>query len=175
MKTRIIIAIITPILFLLSCNEVDKLLTFEVTNRSSFTVTSGIPLNSPIDIPTPDVTTNSTTQFNNNGTRADLVKDVKLKELKLTVTNPSGKTFSFLKSVQLYISTNANDEILLASGDNVNTTSNTINLTCTTQKLDNYIRASSYKLRTKITTKETLSQNVEVQIDARFSVVADPI
>lgn len=175
MKTRIVIAIITPILFLLSCNEVDKLLTFNVTNQASFTISSGFPINSPIDIPTPDVTTNSTTEFSNNGTRADLVKDVKLKELKLTVTNPSGKTFSFLKSVQLYISTNANDEILLASYDNVNTTSNNINLICTAQKLDNYIRASSYKLRTKITTKETLSQNVDVQIDMRFSVVADPL
>lgn len=175
MKTRIVIAIVTPILFLLSCNEVDKLLTFSVTNQSSFTIASGFPLNSPIDIPTPDVTTNSTTQFSNNGTRADLVKDVKLKELKLTVINPAGKTFSFLKSVQLYISTNANDEILLASYDNVNTTSNNINLICTGQKLDNYIRASSYKLRAKITTKETLSQNVDVQIDSRFSVVADPL
>lgn len=175
MKTKILIAIATPILFLLSCNEVDKLLTFSVSNQASFTIISGFPINSPIDIPTPDVTTNSTTAFSNNGTRADLVKDVKLKELKLTVTNPSGKTFSFLKSVQLYISTNANDEILLASYDNVNTTSNNINLICTTQKLDNYVRASSYKLRTKITTKETLSQNVDVLIDMRFSVVADPL
>lgn len=175
MKKRILLAIATPILFFLSCNEVDKLLTFTVTNQATFTVYSGFPINSPIDIPTPDVTTNSTTEFSNNGTRADLVKDVKLKELKLTVSNPAGKSFSFLKSVQLYISTNANDEILLASYDNVNTTSNNINLICTGQKLDNYIRASSYKLRTKITTKETLSQNVDVLIDMKFSVVADPL
>jgi hypothetical protein len=59
---------------------------------------------------TPDVTTNS----NNNNTKADLVKDVTLTSLKLTITNPTIKHLVFLKSVTLYISTDANDEIELA-------------------------------------------------------------
>ncbi|WP_395056015.1 hypothetical protein [Flavobacterium sp.] len=173
MKTKIFLVII--ITSLVSCNQIDKLLTFSITNQASFTVNSGFVVNSPFEIPTPDVTTNSSSNFSNNNTRADLVKDVKLQELKLTVTNPTNKTFSFLKAVHIYISTNANDEVELAFADNIVSTDNTINLTCTSQRLDTYIKASSYKLRTKVTTKETLTQDVTVNADMRFSVIADPL
>ncbi len=173
MKTKIFLAII--ITSLISCNKIDELLTFSVTNQASFTVNSGFLVNSPLEIPTPDVTTNSSSNFSNNNTRADLVKDVKLQELKLTITNPTDKTFSFLKSVHIYISTNANDEVELAYADNIVSTANTINLTCTPQRLDAYLKADSYKLRTKVTTKETLTQDVTINADMRFSVVADPL
>ena len=173
MKTKIFLTLI--ITSLISCNKIDELLTFSITNQASFTVNSGFVVNSPFEIPTPDVTTNSSSNFSNNNTRADLVKDVKLQELKLTITNPTDKTFGFLKAVHIYISTNTNDEIELAYADNIVSTANAIYLTCTSQKLDQYIKASSYKLRTKVTTKETLTQDVTINSDMRFSVVADPL
>jgi hypothetical protein len=42
-----------------------------------------------------------------------------LKELTVTITDPANKTFSFLKSIRLYISTDAN-EIELAYKDDIN-------------------------------------------------------
>ena len=158
-----------------SCDAIDKLLTFDVHDQSTFSVNSGLPFNSPFDAPTPDVTTNSTSEFDNNNTNANLVKDVKLKQLKLTITNPSDKTFSFLKAIHIYISTDGNDEIELAYQDNINSTNNSINLTCTSAKLDKYIKADSYKLRTQVTTKETLMQKVDIQTDMTFRVTADPM
>jgi hypothetical protein len=53
---------------------------------------------------------------------------VRLKELTVTITDPANKTFSFLKSIRLYISTDA-DEIELAYKDDINSTSNTLTLT----------------------------------------------
>lgn len=135
---------------------------------------TGFPLNLATEIITPDVTTNSSSEFKNNNTKADLVKDVKLKELKLTITDPSDKTFTFLKSIRLYISTDANDEIELAYSDQINSTSNTIDLTCTSEKLDKYIKASSYKIRTKAVIKETITKDVTVKSDMKFKVTADP-
>ena len=175
MKKRILIAVVAPVLLLLSCNEIDKLLTFSVYNEGSFRVESGLPINSPFEIPTPDVTTNSTVTFSANNTRADLVKDVRLQELKLTITNPSDRTFSFLKSIHVFISTNNTNEIELAFKNDINSTSKIINLTCTAQKLDSYIRSSSYKLRTELVTKETITQDIDVKMNMRFSVVADPL
>ncbi|AOW09640.1 hypothetical protein EM308_09060 [Flavobacterium gilvum] len=174
MKTKTIA--ITALIFLLtiSCNEVDKLLTFKISNETSFKISPGASLNTPFEVPTPDVTTNSTAEFKNNNTNADLVKDVKLDELKLTITNPADKTFSFVKSVHLYISTNATDEIELAYQDNISSTSNTINLTCTDQKLDKYIKSSSYKIRTSVTINQTFSQEVTVNARMTFKVTADP-
>jgi hypothetical protein len=174
MKTKTIIFITILSLFIASCNEVDKLLTFTISNQTSFTINSGLPVTTPFEVATPDVTTNSTSEFKNNNTRTDLVKDVKLQELKLSITSPTDKTFSFLKSVHMYISTNADDEIELAFQDNINVSSNTIDLICTTQKLDKYIKASSYKIRTTVTTKETLTQETKVKADMKFKVTADP-
>jgi len=78
-----------------------------------------VPFSLPFEIPTPDITTNSEQELNNNNTKANLVKDVSLEELKLTIVSPSGKTFSFLKSVHIYISTNDDDEVELAYKDNI--------------------------------------------------------
>ena len=159
---------------LISCNVVDDLLTFTINNQTSFKISTGFPLNLASEIITPDVTTNSSSEFENNNTKANLVKDVKLKELKLTITEPTNKNFSFLKSVRLYISTDSNDEIELAYLDDVNSTSNTINLTCTSEKLDKYIKAPSYKIRTKLVIKETVTKDIVVTSDMKFRVTADP-
>lgn len=174
MKTRTFALIAFLSLFLFSCSVVDKLLTFTISNQTSFKIATGFPLNLATEIITPDVTTNSSSEFKNNNTKADLVKDVKLKELKLTITDPSDKTFTFLKSIRLYISTDANDEIELAYSDQINSTSNTIDLTCTSEKLDKYIKASSYKIRTKAVIKETITKDVTVKSDMKFKVTADP-
>jgi len=172
-KTTTITAFLM-LLFLASCEVVDRLLTFNISNSVTFTINSGVPIDSPLDVPTPDVTTNSSTEFYNNNTSAVLVKDVKLQQLKLSITNPEDKTFSFLKSVHLYISTNADDEIELAFLDNISSTTNSISLICTTQKLDNYIKSSSYRIRTSITTKETLHQETSMKAGMKFKITADP-
>lgn len=175
MKTKFLYLSVLLSFLIVSCDVLDRLLTFEVHDQTTFSINTGLPFNSPFDVPTPDVTTNSSAEFNNNNTNANLVKDVKLKQLKLTITNPSDKTFSFLKAIHIYISTDGSDEIELAYLDNINVVTNTINLTCTSAKLDKYIKADSYKLRVQVTTKETLMQKVDVQSDMTFKVTADPL
>ena len=171
-KTHTLIGLLS--LFIVSCSVIDKLLTFTVSNQTKFKIGVGFPLNIANGIPTPDVTTNSSTDFENNNTKASLVKDVKLKELKLSITDPTDKTFSFLKSIHIYISTDANDEIELAYLDNISVTTNTLTLTPTSEKLDQYIKASSYKLRTVAVTKETITSDVTIKADMKFTVTADP-
>ncbi|PKB15618.1 hypothetical protein [Flavobacterium sp. 5] len=173
-KKNIVIGMAILSLFTISCSEVDKLLTFTVSDEVTLKINSGLSVDTPFEIPTPDITTNSSEEFKNNNTKADLVKDVTLKELKLSIVSPADKTFSFLKSVHMYISTTNDNEIEVAYLDNISTTANSINLTCTSQKLDQYIKASTYKLRTAIVTKETFGQNIEVKANMQFKVTADP-
>ncbi|MFE3870582.1 hypothetical protein ACFX5F_05045 [Flavobacterium sp. ZS1P70] len=174
MKTKTYTLITLLVLFLASCNVVDQLLTFTISNQTSFTIASGFPLNTASEVITPDVTTNSSAEFQNNNTNANLVKDARLKELKVTITNPTDKTFSFLRSIHLYISTDSTDEIELAYLDDINSTTNVLNLTLTDAKLDKYIKASSYKIRTKAVIKETLTKDITVKADMKFRVTADP-
>jgi hypothetical protein len=174
MRIKTYAAITFLALFIVSCSVVDSLFTFNVTTQTTFKIASGFPLNLATEIITPDVTTNSSTVFQNNNTKADLVKDVKLSELKLTITDPTDKTFSFLKSIHLYISTDANDEIELAYLDDITSTVNTLNLICTSQKLDKYIKASSYKIRAKAVIKESVTKDITVKSEMKFKVTADP-
>lgn len=170
MKTKCAFIVIASILIMTGCKKPG--INFFLNHQSTFRVESSSPLNLPFETATPDVTTNSSQQFENNNTTSNLIKEIKLEELKLTITNPSSKTFSFLKSVQIFISTNASDEIEVASLDNIASTAQTLSLICTTQNLDKYVKASSYKLRTRVVTKETLTQGVDIRTDLKFKVRA---
>jgi hypothetical protein len=174
MKFKIILSALLLGLLAFSCNAIDDLLTFTISNKADIQIKSGFPINAPFEVPTPDVTTNSSAEFGNNNTKASLVKDVKLRSLNLTIKSPEGKTFSFLKSIHLYISTDGSDEIELAYQDNINSSDKTIELTCTSERLDKYIKADNYKIRTSVTLKETLTQNVSIEAGMRFKVTADP-
>ena len=174
MKTKIYLAIAVLLLIVTSCNVIDDLLTFNIDNETSIQIDSAFPVGTAFTIITPDVTTNSSATFENNNTKADLVKDVKITDLKLTMTNPSNKSFSFLKSIRLYISTDANDELELAFLEDINSTATTLNLTCTSAKLDKYIKAPSYTIRTSAVIKQTLTEDITVKANIKFRVTADP-
>lgn len=174
MKSKFIALTAFLSFFLTSCDAVDDLLTFTISNETSIKIPSTSPINLPSEIIMPDVTTNSSAEFENNKTKASLVKDVKLRSLKLSISDPSDKTFTFLKSVHLYISTANSKEIELAYQDNIMATTNTIDLICTDKKLDEYIKADSYKIRTQVTLKETLTKDVTIKADMKFKVTADP-
>lgn len=174
MKSKLVALTLLFAAFLTCCSTLDDLLSFNISNSTSIKIQSTSPINLPSEIITPDVTTNSSAEFSNNKTKASLVKDVKIKSLQLTITDPSDKTFTFLKSVHLYISTTDSDEIELAYQDNINSTTKSIDLICTDARLDQYIKADKYKIRTKVTLKETLTKDVTVKADMKFRVTADP-
>ena len=161
------------VLLLLGCEEVENLLTFSINDHTTFRIASTTPLNLPLEIPTPEVTTNSQQEYENNNTHADLVKDVKLEQLKLTITDPATKTFSFLKTIRIYISSSQQNEIELASLEDISAATGTLVLIPTKEKLDTYVRAASYSLRTEVITDETLTESIDVLVDLRFRVTAD--
>ena len=166
-------AYILVALALIGCSDVEDLLTFHFDDRTTILVESASPLNLPLEIATPAVTSNSEQQYQNNNTRADLVRDVKLEQVRLTVTSPEGKTFSFLRRIRIFISADDLQEIELAALDNISNASQVLDLIPTEEKLDAYAKSSSYSLRTEVTTDETLVEDVEVQVDLKFRVTAD--
>ena len=166
--------IIVSVLALQGCDDVEKMLTFHINDRTSIRIEKSLAvIDLPLEIPTPAVTSNSQQQYENNNTRADLVKEVKLDQLKLTITSPEGKHFSFLKTIRIFISAPDQDKIELASLDDVPPTASVIELAPTAQQLDAYARSSSYDLHTEVTTDETLTEDVDIQVDLRFRVTAD--
>lgn len=178
MKIRIILIIIVPIVFLaiFSCSKVKDLLTFTVNDTSEVVIESNIlPFSLPFEIWLPPITTNSEEEFANNNTSTKLVKDVYITHLDLEIVSPSNKTFSFLKSIIIYISTDSGNEIELARKENIASTDKILNMNVTSERLDTYIKSSVYKLRTEVVLRETLTQDVTLGVDMSFKVTADPL
>ncbi|HEV3222679.1 MAG TPA: hypothetical protein VGZ90_07365 [Puia sp.] len=155
-----------------SCKKLEQLFAFTISNQSSVTIPSSSPVNLPVDIATPNVTSNSSQEFKNNNTNVNLVKNITLQSLQLSITSPSNQTFNFLQSIHIYISTNSSNEIELAYLDQIPANVNLIGLIPTQASLDQYVKASSYNLRTTVVTSQILTQNVNINVDSKFRVTA---
>lgn len=165
-----------PLLFLalFSCEKINELLTFEIANSENIKIPASGLINSPIIAPVP-VTMSAQETFKNNNTSANLVKDVRLSKLTLTITDPAAQNFDFLKSIRIYIGAEGSDKVLLASHDNVPTGVSTLELVPSDAKLDPYIKASSYTLYTEVALRSNVAQELTVRADSKFKVTADPL
>ena len=87
-----------------ACEKIDNLLTFYIEEEETITVESHFPIGALVPLTPVTVTTNSEETFKNNKTRAELVKDVTLNRLTLSITEPATENFDFLKKNRdLYI------------------------------------------------------------------------
>jgi len=159
-----------------SCKKIAELLSFQVSDSSSFTIpgTPFVPPGVALSIPGVSVPTTAQSTYKNNNTSADYVQDVTLDRLTLTVTNPSTQNFDFLKSISIYIATDAmgSNKVLLASLPTVPTGQTSISLNPAGNKLDMYLKGNSYTLTTTAELAQTLRQNTDVRADSRFTVHA---
>ncbi len=157
------------------CKKVLGLISFSVNDSSTFTIpgTTYLP-GASLSIPGVTVSSTSQSTFKNNNTSADYVQDVTLSGLTLTVTNPSTQNFDFLKSISIYIATDAagTNKVLLASLSPVPTGQTSISLNPGSAKLDQYLKSGSYTLTTTAELAQTLRQNTDVRSDSRFLVHA---
>jgi len=155
------------------CNKIAQLTSFSVKDHSSTTIKSTTQLNLPFDVTTPDVTTESQNEYEGNNTAKNLVESIYLKELKLTITNPSSQSFNFLKDIEIYINANGKSEQLIASKYSIADDVGTILLLDPTDvNLKEYVSQDSYKLRLRVTTDKIISNDVSIDIDSKFSVKA---
>ncbi len=170
-KVLLFIAVVTLASFQ-GCNALKKLTQFRVNQSTDFSVPSSLLVNVPISLPSPDITTNSSQTFANNNTSADMIESVKLEEMKLTITAPSGKSFSFLKDIQLYLSAPNLPEVLVAEKLNVSSTTGELLLDVKDVELKEYLKKDKLSLRSQVLTDEVLTQSIQIKADSRFFVDA---
>lgn len=162
------------LLALWSCEKLDELLTFEISESNNIKIPASGLINTPVISPVP-VTMSSQESFKNNNTSANLVKDVSLSKLTLTITDPAAENFDFLKSITIYIGTDESDKVPLASLDNVPTGVSSIDLVSANTKLDKFIKASGYTLYTQVALRSNVAHELTVRADSKFRVTADPL
>ncbi len=171
---KYLILLLIPV-SLLACEKLKDLLRFDINAETEFT----IPRNSVVPIPdiiTPKTTSNFNEQIDNNDTRKDLVKEVKLTEFTLTIEGPSQANFDFVESMSLSIQTDSLPAIQVASISDIPETGlTTLDLVTSEAELDEYVKGDGFRVKAEITTDKTVTYDTEVIGNMTFSVKADPL
>ncbi|SDM00806.1 hypothetical protein SAMN05421823_109261 [Catalinimonas alkaloidigena] len=156
-----------------ACQSVDRLTQFNMDYESSVTVSSGMSINLPFDMMTPDVTTNSESEFKVNNTRKDLIEEIRLTSMKMQITSPSSADFSFMKSIHIYLDAEDLGETEIAYLDDIPASpGRQLTLETTSADVQEYIKRDSFTLRVEAVTRKIPAQDVDIDIDSRFWVNA---
>lgn len=172
---------IIPVIILLllnSCKSIDKLTQFDIPLSQTITIPAIIPIDLPFDIPTPDIMLDIETTYDLddsgyelNNTNKNLVEEVLLKELELTVIEPVGEDFSLLKSIEIYISAEGESEEKVAWLNSFPESNNTL-LETSKANLKRFVLKDKINLRVKTVTDEINTRAYDIKIDAVFMVNA---
>lgn len=171
MKNMLLVALVA---FLFSaCDQVDKLTQFKLDYTTEATIPGTAGLNVPIVMNTPDRTTNSEQQFSINDTRKDMIEEIYLDEVTLTLKSPSGEDFSFLEEITIFIKADGLPEKELATKKPVPAnTGNVLTLDVSRVDAQEYIKQEEFSLRVEATVDEVIQQDHTFDIYTRFFVDA---
>ncbi len=155
-----------------NCKKIEELTQFHMPYDETFVVKSNTAIGLPFNIISPEIESNSEHTFSVNDTRKDLVKEIILEKLELSVTNPPNKNFSFLKSAAIYLSANELSEIKVAWIDEVPENAQTIKMQTTDDNLKDYIIKEHFTLRLNTVTREVITSDHHIHAHALFFVNA---
>ncbi|UBM61235.1 hypothetical protein LA303_07320 [Candidatus Sulfidibacterium hydrothermale] len=174
MKRFVLFLLFIPLLFAQQgCDELSKLTQFYIDYDTEITIPKTLKIDLPVDIMTPDITTNSESEFESNNTHKSLIDIINLSEMDMTITSPEEATFDFLKDIEISISADGLPEKKIAwLYDIPKTGLKKITLEVSTDDLKEYIEKDTYKLKTTTTTRELISHDTDVSIHSKFFVDA---
>lgn len=173
MKTQQMLFLLIGFFLFVSCKETDKLTQFNMEYTEEITVPASTGINLPFNVITPDTETNSSSTFANNDTKKELIENVILTNLDLTLTSPLGEDFSFLKSIEIYLNAEGLDEIKIAwKNDIPNDAGSYLELETSDTDLKEYIKKNKYSLRVNTTTNEILKSDHKIDVHTVFFVDA---
>ncbi|WP_424003048.1 hypothetical protein [Maribacter sp. IgM3_T14_3] len=167
------ISIICLFVIFSACDKLDELTKFDMEYSQRATIPSTTGINLPFDVFTPEMETNSESTFAVNDTRKDLIEEIRLTKLELVMISPDGADFSFLNSIEVYISADGFEEIRIASLDEVpEDAGSVIALDTSDTDLKEYIKSDEFSLRLNTVTDELMSTDHELEVNSTFFVDA---
>jgi hypothetical protein len=156
-----------------NCKKLDKLTEFDLSYNQTVVIPSSTTLNLPLNIPTPDFTTNSESTFSQNNTNSSLIQSIFIDKLDVTINSPTSGNFNFLKSVVIYISTPNLPETKVAWKDPVvNNNSTQLTLDLSTENLIEYLKSDTLKLKLVVVTDELITSDYHIDVTSKFHVKA---
>lgn len=174
MNKLFLFALLIGLVSFSSCEKLDKEFTqFELKYTSKVTIDNGSILNLPIDILTPETTTNAEAEFEVNDTRKDLVEEITLTSMNLKVTSPDEQRFDFLKSIHVYINADGLSELEISFKDPVpEDVGDSLELDINENNLREYILKDRFSLRVEVVTDKVTGSDVEIDVESTYYVDA---
>lgn len=155
------------------CEKANELTQFNIDFTSAASIPASTSIGLPLDVQTPAIESDASSEFQNNGTNVDLVESIKLTELNLKILTPSDGDFNFLESIKVFITAEGLDEQQIASLSPVpQDTLQTIDLSADDVELLEYLKAEKFQLRVNVITDETIGEDHNVEIYTKFFVDA---
>ena len=166
------IIIIVAIAILGSCKALDKLTMFNLKYDTKFTLPANNIVGRPIDLTSPEMTTNTEEEFAIHDTRKDLIEEIKLKELTLTIENRA-QTFDFLESVTVYITAEGLPEIKVAEKLSVpKDIQNELKLDVFDDDLAPYLKKEKIAMRVITVADGAVTEDLAINLHSVFRVDA---
>ena len=174
MKLKFIATTLIIFSILSGCKKASEFTQFTIAYDESVTIQSSAGISLPFDVLTPDMQTNSESKFESNDTRKDKIEEIKLTKLNLTLTSPTTGDFSFLKTIDVFISADGLDEVRLAWTSNVpETVGKFLELNVEDFDFKEYIKKDDFSLRLKTVTDKVITTDHELDIHSEFFVDAE--
>ena len=155
-----------------ACKKDNLTVTFTTDHEFDFVIEKTSILNLPFNVPSPDVEVNHEGKYEANDTRVDKIQEAKLNYLNLEIKDPADETFSFLKDIYLYIKADGQSEVLFASKEDIDNSSQKIELNINDVDFAPYLKSGDFSVRTQVVLDETLSNDVTVTTSFEFRVVS---
>jgi hypothetical protein len=155
------------------CQKIEKFTQFKIVYHSEAVIPATVNINVPYDIPLPPVTTDTEQTFENNNTHKDLIEKIVLEQLNAKIIDPANGDFSFLSSIEIYISTAEMPEKKIAWSYHIpDNAGSELELDTTDDDLQAYLKADKFKLRVRVTTDELITNDYRLDIKTVFFVDA---
>ena len=172
-KSILVLALAGILLAQQGCKKLASLTQFNLNYDTQVTIPKTLGIDLPVNVLTPPVTTNSSSEFEVNNTSKNLIDSINLTQLRMTIPDTETLTFDFLKNIEISISADGLPDKKIAWLDDIPKTGlKTIELNVAPGDLKEYIIKDSFKLKTKTTTRELVSHDTDILIHCRFFVDA---
>ena len=153
---------------LVSCGTVQSIVQNTFPYTANVLVSTGVPANQQVT--SKSTATNVQSWFGGNNNAK--IKDVRIADAQISVVSPSNGDLRALKSVKVYISSDGNSERLVASRDDINTTSRNVSLDLNDSGyLDNVVKNNNLEIKTVYVLKHQKSTDLNLKVALNFSSI----
>lgn len=170
---KINLGLMALLVLLMGCEKIDSLTKFNIEYDETVVFSSSTGLNLPFNLITPDMETNSESTFASNDTRKELIEEIILTKLDLTLTSPTNGDLGFLKSIEIYITADGLSDVKVAWKDNIpSNIDKFLELDTSNADIQEFIKKDEFSLKVSSVTDEVLASDHHIDIHSEFFVDA---